>query len=55
MCKEWHFGENLLPLTGGVVILCALVAVKGEERTCVFASTRAWKKANSYGEDEITW
>ena len=36
-----HFWEISLPLTGGIVILCAVVAIKGEDT--YFASTRAWR------------
>ncbi len=36
-----HFWEIGLPLTGGIIILCMVVAIKGEDT--YFASTRAWR------------
>ena len=36
-----HFWEIALPLTGGIVIFCVVVAIKGE--ATYFDSTRAWR------------
>ena len=36
-----HFWAIALPLTAGIVIVCIVFAIKGEDMC--FASTRAWR------------
>lgn len=38
-----HFWEIAVPLTVGIVILCVIVAIRGEDT--YFASTRVWRYA----------
>lgn len=41
------FEATALLLTGGVVILCVMVAIKGED--AYFPSTRAWRYVRDLG------
>ena len=36
-----HFWEIALPLTGGIIVLCAVVAIKGEDT--YFGTARLWR------------
>lgn len=46
-----HFWEIALPLTAGIIGLCAVVAIKGEDT--YFASARIWRWAKGLFSDRL--